>query len=62
MEVGEKLSEKTVRWTEFRTESGRAFAPQTGAFLNLQVCRPPHALKRALVIDMETVDAFTETP
>ncbi len=62
VEVGETWSEQTVRWTEFRTESGRAFAPQTGAFLNLQVCRPPHALKRALVIDMETVDAFTETP
>ena len=61
VEAGDTWSEQTVRWAEFRTESGRAFAPQAGAFLTLQICRPPHALKRAIEIDLEAVDAFTET-
>jgi hypothetical protein len=64
-EATEAWSDVVLPWSEFKREprSARsAFSPASVSGANLQLCRPHCALERDLVVELESVDTFSNKP
>lgn len=58
-EADEGCGELVLLWSDFHRSDGQPFEPIKDAAINLQMCRPPQALTRETVIELEQIDAFT---
>ena len=57
-EADEGCGELVLPWSDFHRSDGQPFQPIKDAAIHFQICRPPQALTRETVIELEQIDAF----